>query len=147
MGNQQEFIAYKDGIETSLKAQFPKLNGDDIDVKVFAKFPEEEFKKPAIILGLPLMEKSSLSTQETFWLNVNNSAYIVTSVIKDTFAFEAQQLSVNLGNFIEKNTWGNKAFPANVTAILPDEHPLLDPRKCNVQRIDFTQQLQILDKN
>lgn len=148
MGNQQEFIAYKNAIETSLKAQFPKLNTSKIDIKVFAKITKEaDFKRPAIILGLPLMEKASVSTQDDFWLKINTSAFIITAVEKDKSAFDAQQLSTNLANFIDKNSWGNIAFPAEVTAIMPDDNPILDPRQSNVQRIDFTQYLQILDKD
>lgn len=146
MGNNQEFITYKDAIEASIKSQFPKLNDDDIDIHVFKKLPlEDDFKPPLILFGVPLMQKSPLCNDLQFWLRINNTAYIVTSVMKDKFSLNAQQLSTNLGNFIHGNQWGVTG-PADVSAILPDDNPVLDPYKYNTQRIDFTQDLLIIDK-
>ena len=136
-----EFLNYQKAVESVLKTQFPDMN----TISVFAKITPEECSKPAIVFQLPVMETSPNSTIQNFILTLKNTAFVIYTLGQDPSGFICQQLSANLANFIRYNTFGGTAMPAAIKLIAPSKIEGL--HNVVVQKIDFTQDLQIFAKS
>lgn len=135
-----EFLDYQSALKSSLEAQFP-----DMFISVFAKIDADNFSKPSIVLQLPSMQPSPVSTIQNFILTIKNTAFVIYTLSIDPYGYTCQQLATNLANFINYNNFNSNAMKAKVTKINPIEIKGLN--NVVIMQIDFMQDLQITSKN
>jgi len=140
MANGKELIEYKDAIQDAFNAQFP-----DIKTVVFKRI-EDDFKLPAIVINLPVLEPNFAGNMPKgkTRTTLQTAAFVLFSAADEANEMECLQLSAGVGNFINGNCFGQQ-FPAKVTLI----EPMLVEGLENfiIQRVDFEQNIEIASKN
>jgi len=140
MANGKELIEYKDAFQKAFDAQFP-----DIKTVIFKRI-EEDFKLPAIVVNLPVLEPNFAGNMPKgkTRTTLQTAAFVLFSATDEANEMECLQLSASIGNFINGNNFG-QAFPAKVTLIEPMIVKGLE--NFYIQRVDFEQNIEISSKS
>jgi len=140
MANGKEITNYKEAIEKALRAQYPGHH-----VTVFKRL-SDDFALPTIVINIPvLVPREDFKGMKGKMNNtLQTNAFLIYSAADEENEMECLQLSANLANFINDNTWGLAITPAKVTL---NEPMIVDGLEDYIiQRIDFEQNVMITDK-